>query len=166
MLTKSSTERGEAMQGMRQTAEKTSVASVLSLDHDRLDDLFGATQQAMAAGRFTDATSLFAQFRAGLERHIRIEEDLVFPAFERLARIQAEAGPTAVMRIEHRAIERLLEAVGEKLAQGRGASGEAAELQRVLAAHNMKEESVLYPMTDSLAGPDGARELVLAMELP
>ena len=154
------------MRETREAPEKASVATVLSLDHDRLDGLFGAMRQATAAGRLSDATSHFAQFRAGLERHIRIEEDLVFPAFERLARMPAEAGPTAVMRVEHRAIERLLAAVGDKLAQGRDASGEAAELQRTLEAHNMKEESVLYPMTDSLAGPDGARELVLAMELP
>ena len=154
------------MQETREAAQKASVTTVLTQDHDRLDGLLAAMQQATAAGRLSDATSLFAKFRAGLERHIRIEEDLVFPAFERLARMPADAGPTAVMRVEHRAIERLLAEVADKLAQGQEATAEVAELQRVLGAHNVKEESVLYPMCDSLAGPAGARELVLAMELP
>ena len=154
------------MPQIREAEEKASVATVLSLDHDRLDSLFDAMRHASADGRLSDATSLFAQFRVGLERHIRIEEELVFPEFERLARMPAKSGPTAVMRNEHREIERLLGAVAERLAQGRDASVEAAELVRVLGAHNVKEESVLYPMTDNLAGPERARELVLKMALP
>ena len=47
-----------------------------------------------------------AQLERALERHIRLEEEIVFPLFE--ARSGIVDGPTAVMRDEHRCLRRAL----------------------------------------------------------
>ena len=62
-----------------------------------------------------------------------------------------DAGPTFVMRMEHKDIQdyldRVLEgAVAKDLAKTKDA---AAQLTGILADHNMKEEHILYPESDS-----------------
>ncbi len=78
------------------------ISHYYAADHDRLDELFGRFQSSKQSDR-TVARHLFAEFKAGLERHIAWEEDLLFPLFEAHTGMHA-AGPTAVMRDEHRQI--------------------------------------------------------------
>jgi regulator of cell morphogenesis and NO signaling len=119
-------------------------------DHERLDRAFTAYR----IGRQADdgaAARHFREFKTGLERHIRWEEGILFPIWERHTGMTAY-GPTAVMRREHRRIEALLTA----LARGPAALGsemQAAEqaLLDLLAQHNAKEELVLYPDLDGMA---------------
>ncbi|HET7295135.1 MAG TPA: DUF2249 domain-containing protein [Vicinamibacteria bacterium] len=137
------------------------VTEALAWDHDRLDALLSRTFDARAAGRLEDARRLWPEFERGLTRHIRFEEELLFPVFEEKAGLSSNQGPTAVMRAEHREIQMLLEGIGRVV----GASGPAAEklraeLLRVLGGHNDKEELVLYPGTDGLLSPEESDELV------
>ena len=104
--------------------------------------------------------SAWAEFELGLRRHIGFEEEILFPGFEAGTGMSPQAGPTAVMRIEHREIERLLEAIRGALAGIADPLPLRTELHRVLAAHNMKEEQVLYPMTDRALGPEESDILV------
>jgi iron-sulfur cluster repair protein YtfE (RIC family) len=96
-----------------------------------------------------------------LRRHIGLEEELLFPEFERLTGMSPHAGPTAVMRHEHRQIEAVLLTL-ERTIGTAGAEADAArgELRRVLVDHNAKEEQVLYPTTDRLLGDADRRALV------
>lgn len=76
-------------------------------------------------------------------------------------------GPTAVMRHEHVEIRRAMATVADALKGGDQSAVEAAlgTLSDTLAPHNMKEEQILYPMTDRALGTDGARdELVKRMQ--
>ncbi len=90
---------------------------------------------------------------------------MLFPVFEGKTGVPADAGPTAVMRGEHRAIERLLEAIGATIDQpDPGADALRAELVSLLRGHNEKEELVLYPGTDRLLEPEESDALVARLQ--
>lgn len=137
------------------------VNEALSWDHDRLDALEAAAFQKRAEGDLQSARDYYAAFAAGLHRHIAFEEQILFPAFEETTGMPPTAGPTAVMREEHREIETLL----DKIETGIGEKDAPVEALRrslhdVLGDHNLKEEEILYPTTDQLLGPDKADHLV------
>ena len=101
-------------------------------------------------------TALDDLFREGLERHIEVEEQVLFPVFEELSGA-AHGGPTAVMRAEHTDLRKLMAEVAGVLEMG-GAEGLTTPLAALTAriyAHNGKEERILYPMTDRLAREAG-----------
>lgn len=128
------------------------IAEFMSQDHDRLDAIFAASQQESDAGKAKD---LFSQFDTGLRAHIAWEEEILFPPFEEKTGMK-DAGPTAVMRMEHGQIKQLLQSIGE--AVGKRDPGESVKaLVEVLTAHNHKEENVLYPWLDqSLSGEEAS----------
>jgi iron-sulfur cluster repair protein YtfE (RIC family) len=86
----------------------------------------------------------------GLERHLRLDEEIVFPLFE--ARSGIVDGPTAVMREEHRCLRRALAMMRAGIeARDAGAYADAlALLDAVRPVHDAKEERILYPMIDML----------------
>ena len=127
------------------------VNEYMAWDHDRLDAVLVETRSALDTGAVEEAKRLFGEFRTGLLRHIRMEEEVLFPAFEQ-ATGMVEGGPTAVMRMEHREIQGILESMKACL-EGTDVTPEGFEaLQRsllaVLSDHNAKEEHIVYPMTD------------------
>ncbi len=123
-------------------------------DHDRLDELFQRFQ-ALKRTKFAEAVARFKEFSDGLLQHIAWEEQILFPAFEQRTGLHS-GGPTAVMRMEHRQIQSLLGLISAELQQGNPATDAAeAELRSVLAAHNLKEEHILYPAIDqTLSEPE------------
>jgi uncharacterized protein (DUF2249 family) len=146
-------EVGRLMRGGPRT-----VSEHLAADHDRLDALFREARQLAVEGRFEDARARFDEFACGLSQHIDAEESVLFPAFEEKTGIRG--GPTRVMRSEHIDIQAQLGAVSAAIGQRDRArfEGAASLLVEVLGAHNMKEEQMLYPMTDDAAGGDRERE--------
>jgi iron-sulfur cluster repair protein YtfE (RIC family) len=126
------------------------VTAYLSWDHDRLDALLLDVIRDVEGGRFAQARQTYREFDEGLLRHIRIEEDVLFPVFE--ARTGMTGGPTTVMRQEHRDIQRAIALMREGLLaedQTRFTDG-LVLLRQVLPDHNAKEEHVLYPSTDRM----------------
>lgn len=123
------------------------VAGYLSADHRRLDAIVLEVQRA-ATGAPADAAAAFGRFAEGLDRHIRAEEEVLFPAFEDATGMLA--GPTQVMRNEHAEMRRLLSEVSSALGAGDGPAALRTlhALVGLLAEHNMKEETILYPMAD------------------
>ena len=84
-------------------------------DHQRLDGLFHEFQNLKVSDHRA-AEKSFGEFKAGLERHIVWEEEILFLAFEqKFGHLQG--GPTAVMRLEHREIRKYLDAIARKLAE-------------------------------------------------
>jgi uncharacterized protein (DUF2249 family)/hemerythrin-like domain-containing protein len=141
-------------------ASARGINEALSWDHDRLEDLEAAAFQARAAGDLAAAFDLYAEFAFGLRRHIGFEEDLLFPAFEAGSGMPPTAGPTAMMRAEHREILRLLEEIEAGIGDAAApVAALRASFHAVLGEHNVKEEQVLYPAVDQLLR-DGADALV------
>lgn len=137
------------------------IREALAWDHDRLDALERQAFEARTAGDLRGAEELFGRFRAGLERHISFEEEILFPAFEQGTGMPPTAGPTAVMRDEH---QEILEALKEIAGTIGSADAQADAIRRVLHIvlqdHNIKEERILYPTTDSVLRPERADRLV------
>lgn len=118
-------------------------------DHDRLDKLFESFQQQKRQD-FARAKRAFGEFKTGLLRHIRWEEDLLFPKWEENSGM-AEGGPTQIMRSEHRSIRDCMEVIqGEIDREGLDSGGDEQRLLELLKAHNMKEERILYPSMDQV----------------
>ncbi len=130
------------------------VTTYLSWDHDRLDAILAGVCVRVDAGELAEAEADYGAFMTGLSRHIRLEEELVFPLFE--ARTGVTGGPTTVMRAEHREIERALEMMRDGLAalSSEGFRDGLRFLRTVLPDHNAKEEHVLYPTTDRVLSAD------------
>ncbi len=143
--------------------EKQSIATYYEADHDRLDDLFKQFQ-ASKRSDFVRAKDCFRQFMIGLQRHIAWEEEILFPTFEAQTGMK-EAGPTEVMRSEHRQIRDFLEAIHRKVQhQDPESDAEESGLLEVLGAHNQKEEQILYPMIDRLLGNQERQEIFMRMK--
>ncbi len=130
-----------------------SVTAYLSDDHDRLGALLTKIMSLAERNTFAEAARLFAEFESGLDRHIRIEEELLFPVFE--VRSGLSSGPTTVMRLEHREIRRSVALLGAGLARQDAPQCREARtsLETLIPEHNAKEEHILYPTTDSLLAP-------------
>lgn len=142
-----------------------SVSDYLETDHRRLDDLLPDPDAVVDAGTLAEAGRRFREFACGLSQHIQAEEQVLFPAFEELTGMTS--GPTVVMRVEHEEIRRWIAVASASVdAQDAAAFRNAiGRLSGVLSAHNMKEEQILYPMTDgAVATPVDRDALVRQMQ--
>jgi hemerythrin-like domain-containing protein len=164
-------------------AEPRTVSGFLGADHHRLTEYWEVFLEAVKAcelsydtlfttekGHRVAAVDRLSQFIFGLHRHIRMEEDCFFPLFEDRTRMPAGTGPTAVMRAEHQEIEAILRRVGKLLSAGDCATviqtieGQPVHPSALFRSHDMKEESVLYPMADRLFTQAEKDELCLKMQ--
>jgi hypothetical protein len=137
-------------------SDMTGIADRFTDHHRHCDDSFAAAEERAAAGRWEEARAAFDAFDADMALHFSSEEETLFPAFE--ARTGMRGGPTAVMRMEHEQMRRLIAEMRAALAaRDAGAFAGAAETLLVLMQqHNLKEESILYPMCERALGGDGA----------
>ena len=141
-----------------------SVTGYLGWDHDRLDEVLRSVSAAVTKGRFEEAAASFERFESGLLRHLRLEEELIFPVFE--ARSGMASGPTDVMRDEHRHVRQALDVMRRGL-QGSDAGAYEDGLRffdSVLPDHNAKEEHILYPTLDRLLRPAERAALVSRLQ--
>ena len=141
-----------------------SVTSYLAWDHDRLDEGLRSVSSAVGKGRFAEAAAGYEEFEHGLLRHLRIEEELIFPVFE--ARSGMLNGPTDVMRDEHRQVRMALALMRRGLLQADAtAYGDGLRFfESVLPDHNAKEEHILYPTLDRLLRPAERAALVSRLQ--
>jgi hypothetical protein len=128
------------------------ITAPLAHHHKHCDDLFARAEQACAEGDWAQGAAGFALLEGALETHFQSEEELLFPAFESATGMRA--GPTAMMRSEHRQMRELLARMGADLAarDGEAFGGGAETLLILMQQHNMKEENILYPMCDQALG--------------
>jgi len=121
----------------------------LAADHHRLGALLDRVGRALGGATPDDAIGRFDEFRGALSRHMRIEEELVFPCFD--VRSRVSGGPTAVLREEHRTIEGAVESLARVLRAGEsGLEEELGRLSQTIREHHDREERILYPMTDRM----------------
>ncbi|HMA11010.1 MAG TPA: hemerythrin domain-containing protein [Steroidobacteraceae bacterium] len=141
----------------------STILAFLGSDHRACDDLFASAEAAVAQKDWDSARSLFARFQAAMAHHLAMEEEVLFPAFE--ARTGMSSGPTAVMRMEHQQMRGLLHDMARAVvdANPNGYLGLSETLNMLMQQHNLKEENMLYPMSDQVLG--GEREgLIRSME--
>ena len=139
------------------------ILGFLGNDHRTCDDLFASAEAAVAQKDWDGARSLFGRFQAAMAHHLAMEEDVLFPAFE--ARTGNSMGPTQVMRMEHEQMRGLLQDMASAVAGANHSRflGLSETLNMLMQQHNLKEENMLYPMSDRVLGNEcGA--LIRAME--
>jgi len=128
------------------------ITDYLTHDHRRCDDLFVTAENHVCKQAWSEASTCFSQFRAGIEHHFEMEEQVLFPAFEQ--KTGSTEGPTEIMRNEHRQIRAIIEMLMKSLALQEKDEylGHSETMNIMIQQHNMKEENILYPMTDQLLG--------------
>lgn len=113
------------------------------MDHDDLDGLLQRLIAAFQTGDWDVARTTYAQFETQLTTHLRVEEELLFPDFEKVEPVE-----TALLKDEHARIRaRLFElGVGVDLHQTRLPAIE--ELAQSLRQHADRENKLLYRWAD------------------
>lgn len=124
------------------------ISEFLGADHKRCDELFAITERSVEQGDWALAKTAFQDFSEAQVHHLAMEETVLFPAFEKAT--GSTNGPTSVMRAEHKQMLGLMEQMDDAIEKLNASNffGNAETLNIMLQQHNMKEESMLYPMTD------------------
>jgi iron-sulfur cluster repair protein YtfE (RIC family) len=141
----------------------STILDFMSSDHRACDDLFASAESAAAQKNWDGARTLFDRFQASMTHHLSMEETVLFPAFE--ARTGNTMGPTQVMRSEHEQMRGLMQDMAGAVAAGdrNVYLGLSETLNMLMQQHNLKEENMLYPMSDQVLS--GSRDdLIHAMQ--
>jgi uncharacterized protein (DUF2249 family)/hemerythrin-like domain-containing protein len=138
------------------------VGELLEADHRRLDGSLTEVTTLARQHLFRSARQRFAEFRYGLERHLVMEEQLVFPVLRRLV---GTPDPCPRLLGEHGVIRHLLDELEWTLRREDSATvvGQASDLCEVLRIHCGREAREVYPSVD-LIDARAAAELVQRMQ--
>ncbi len=124
------------------------IRDTMKQDHERLNALqiryFGLRESEPAAAR-----ELWQDFEEGLRHHLDMEEELLFPVFEKRTRM-AEHGPTVVMRQQHGEIRGLLAARSLLRGENRDCGDIEDSLFLLLRSHDAMEEFIFAPWFDEI----------------
>ncbi len=126
------------------------ITRFMSDDHERCDTAFTIAEQAVADGDWSAAREATTAFIQAVEGHFAMEEQVLFPALERI--MGAEIGPTQVMRLEHEQMRALFGQLAAALEahDSEAFLGAAETLLILMQQHNAKEEQILYPLSDRM----------------
>ena len=121
-------------------------------DHASCDELLHAAINAANDGQWGLANTATITFAVSLERHLRLEERIVFPAFERKFRYAVL--PTVDLRSEHLRIRAVVQRLSDAAASADHALflAHADTLLLAMHQHSEKEEGMLYPMIERCMG--------------
>jgi len=127
-------------------------------DHRDCEARWADVEELLDAGDIDAARPAWQKFETGMLRHLAMEEEVLFPAFES-ASDMGGGGPTAVMRTEHQHMRELLEqiAVAMKSGDEEQAMDIGDTLLMLAQQHSEKEEDMLYPMAENLLADDWAK---------
>jgi iron-sulfur cluster repair protein YtfE (RIC family) len=128
------------------------ISDYLSSDHQRCDSLFVNAEAAAAEQRPAAASAAFAGFQGAMLHHLEMEESILFPAFEQAT--GSNMVPTRIMRMEHAQMRQLFGQMQDALTANELDifAGLAETLLILMQQHNLKEEQMLYPMSDRALG--------------
>jgi hemerythrin-like domain-containing protein len=120
------------------------VRAALLRDHEALYILFDEVLEAFHAGARDDARALWAQLSQRLDRHMRFEEQQVFPL---LAVVHAAEVKTLVS--EHDALRRALDGLGADLERRSLKVPDVEAFIALLRSHARRENALAYPWVDA-----------------
>lgn len=124
----------------------SSIGSYLKGDFALCNKLYYATCEHLRAHADALAALAMQEFATAMERHMQIEERIVFTAFE--AKRGSEGSPTRTLRIEHMAIRDMLRRMRLSLDARHGHAFllHADSLRLLLWQHAHKENFELLPL--------------------
>jgi iron-sulfur cluster repair protein YtfE (RIC family) len=126
------------------------VSKFLEHDHTRCDNLYLDAVACVAARDWDQAAIDFAAFAAALRLHMKMEESVIYPAFDEV--LGTATGPTQTMRAEHQLLCELLHrmSVAIKHRNVIEFSDHADSFRLTTQQHNLKEEGMLFPLIDTM----------------
>ena len=124
------------------------IKEFMAQDHRDCDLLFAKAEKAASEQDWTTTAQEFNAFVQAMERHLGIEEEELFPAFEQATGVIT--GPTEMMRMEHEQMRNLFTEMRDALEQQQVNDylGASETLLILMQQHNIKEEQILYNMMD------------------
>lgn len=139
------------------------ITETMSVDHRRCDELFAEAEELIAKGDWEQGGVKFNAFKEAIEHHFSMEEEVLFPSFEK--RTGQTMGPTRMMRMEHTQMRQLFADMAGAVADKNSERylGLSETLMMIMQQHNMKEEQMLYRMIDQ-AMSDQVDEVLQQME--
>ncbi|MDN3679719.1 hemerythrin domain-containing protein [Vibrio tapetis subsp. quintayensis] len=125
------------------------IQGFMTQHHKTCDDLLVEAEAMLANKDWAAFATQWAQFEKETLHHFDLEEQILFPAFEEQTGMTA--GPTMVMRQEHAQVKAMMQQMAAAIEQQdiERAMGSSESIMIFIQQHNMKEEQILYPMTDS-----------------
>ncbi len=132
------------------------ISTFLTQDHRDCDEEFANMENAVASEDWTQADEKFTAFTKDLDHHFKMEEEIMFPAFE--TRTGMMGGPTQMMRMEHEQMRGVVAQMKTALEakDKNNFFGVSESLMMLMQQHNMKEEQMLYAMADAHLAGDAA----------
>ena len=145
------------------TPQTGDIVAFMIRDHRRCDEIYADMEEAGNNGDAQTALTLCNRFLVGMEHHFNMEEKGLFPAFEN--RTGMRQGPTMVMRMEHEQMRNLLGQMGQcsEKQDLDGLLKAGGTLLFLMQQHNVKEEQMLYPMTQAHLMSE-AKELIQSLQ--
>lgn len=126
----------------------TTIYTFMTAQHKSCDEMFARAEELVANDDWKHGISQWNEFSAELEKHFLREENILFPEFEEVSGMAG--GPTQMMCVEHEQMRALVNEIN-KAAVSKDKDhflGLTETLMITMQQHNMKEEQILYPMTD------------------
>ncbi len=138
------------------------ITDTMAGDHRRCDLIFAEAEASVSDSNWDVGTAQFNEFHTAMEHHFSMEEGVLFPAFEEASGMTM--GPTQMMRMEHTQMRQLFSDMAQAVEKQDKDDylGLSETLMMIMQQHNMKEEQMLYPMTDRTFG-GGADEVLEKM---
>ncbi len=124
------------------------ITTYMASHHKECDEQFARAEESVANDDWEQGLEQWSEFAKELESHFSREEDILFPEFETATGMTG--GPTQMMRMEHEQMRALVVEIN-KAAESKDKDQFLAlteTLMITMQQHNMKEEQILYPMTD------------------
>ena len=139
----------------------TDITTFMTAEHKDCDDSFVEFENAIADENWSGLTDSWETFAKKLTHHFEMEETVLFPEFESVTGMRE--GPTSVMRAEHQQMRSLISSLEEAIVSRNAdqCQGISETLMIMMQQHNMKEEQMLYPMSDQHVDSD---KVVTAMK--
>lgn len=123
-------------------------------DHRNCDEDFTAMENLVSENNFSEAINVFKAWKKLMERHLKIEEEILFPKTEE--KLGGRIGPISVMLMEHEQMKiifnQMQNAIEEK--NKNKFLGLSDSCMMLIQQHNMKEEQILYPIIDQALNPE------------
>jgi hemerythrin-like domain-containing protein len=121
----------------------SNIKDFMTQSHRDCDEIFAQMEDAISA-KSDEAVVKFEEFADALTNHFKMEEMVLFPAFEEASGMRE--GPTQVMVMEHEQMRELLSKMSRAIEDKDKFFGLSETLMILMQQHNMKEEQMLYTM--------------------
>lgn len=137
---------------------ESGLAAFFEQDHRDCDARWADVEELLDTEDVEAARPAWRKFDKGIRRHIAMEEEVMFPAFETAAEVDGD-GLTSVMRMEHKQMIGLLDQIEDAMETGdpEQALDLGDTLLMLIQQHNIREEDTLYPVAEKMLGENWAK---------